>query len=146
MSEVYLTAKYDAAPAAVFEFFLDHEKFGSIWAGETQRIKDADAENPNDVGSVRSIKVGLSTIQEQQVTAKRPTADEAGVIEYKVIKGAAITDHFGHIEFHPSANGGTEIKYTIRLAMAVPGLAWLVLRNIKQQWLSGSRRIAAEIA
>jgi hypothetical protein len=144
MPEVYLTAQYDAAPLEVFEFFLDHEKFGSIWAGETRRIKDADGDNPNDVGSVRSVKVGLSTIQEQQVTATRPTADAAGLIEYKVIKGAAITDHFGHIEFHPRGDGGTEIRYTIRLQMAVPGLAWLVLRNIKQQWMLGSAKLAVQ--
>ena len=146
MSQAYLTAEYSASPDVVFDFFLDHEKFGSLWAGETRRIKDADAENPNDVGSVRSVKVGLSTIQEEQTLAQRPTAEKPGVIEYKVIKGSAITDHLGHVEFHPKADGGTEIRYTIRLKMVVPGLGWVVLRNIKQQWLEGSKRIAAQLS
>lgn len=146
MSEVYLTAEYSADPARVFEFFLDHDKFGSIWPGETTRIKDADAENPNDVGSVRSIKVGLSTIQEQQIKAVRPTAEACGLIEYTVIKGGAITEHLGHIEFHPAAAGGTQIRYTIRLRMAIPGLACLVLRSIKGQWQKGSLAIAPQLS
>lgn len=145
MADVNLSATYAAAPEQVFEFFLDHEKFGSIWSGQTQRIKDAEGDNPNGIGSVRSIKVGLSTIHEQQITAQRPQAGLVGVIEYKVIKGGAITDHFGHIEFHAGKNGGTEIKYNIRLQMAVPGLAWLVLRNIKQQWVVGSKKIAPQL-
>ena len=146
MSEVYLTAEYSAAPEQVFEFFLDHNKFGSIWSGVTTRIKDADADNPNDVGSVRSIKVGFSTIQEQQMKAERPTDTSSGLIEYKVIKGGAITDHLGHIEFHPTAAGGTQIRYTIRLSMAVPGLACLVLRGIKKQWITGSAAIASQLS
>lgn len=146
MSEVYLTAHYAAAPEVVFEFFLDHNKFAKIWPGETKRIVDAEADNPNDVGSVRSIKVGLSTIQEQQITTNRPTGDQPGLIEYKVIKGGAITDHKGHIEFHPAANGGTDIKYTIMLKMAIPGLAFIVLRSIKGQWATGSKAIAADLS
>lgn len=146
MSEVYLTGHYAAAPEKVFEFFLDHNKFARIWPGETKRIKDAEGENPNAVGSVRSIKVGMSTIHEQQITAERPTGDKPGLIEYKVIRGGAITDHKGHIEFHPAADGGTDIKYTIMLKMAIPGLAWLVLRSIKSQWVTGSQAIAADLS
>lgn len=146
MSEVYLTGHYAASPEAVFEFFLDHNKFAKIWPGQTQRIKDAEGDNPNDVGSVRSIKVGLSTIHEQQITANRPSGDQPGLIEYKVIKGGAITDHKGHIEFHPAADGGTDIKYTIMLKMAIPGLACIVLRSIKGQWATGSKAIAAELS
>lgn len=146
MSEVYLTGHYAAAPEKVFDFFLDHNQFARIWPGETKRIKDAPGDNPNDVGSVRSIKVGISTIEEEQITAERPVDGKPGLIEYKVIRGGAITDHKGHIEFHPAADGGTDIKYTIMLKMAVPGLAWLVLRNIKGQWLTGSKAIAADLS
>lgn len=146
MAIIHLTAEYSAAPLSVFEFFLDHDKFGSIWAGQTTRIKDANAENPNDVGSVRSIKVGFSTIQEQQMVAERPADERPGLIEYKVIKGGAITDHLGHIEFHPTATGGTRIQYSIMLKMAVPGLAHVILRGIKKQWVEGSAAIAPQLS
>lgn len=146
MATVHLSAHYAADPQKVFEFFLDHEQFGRIWPGEIKRIKDAESGNPNGVGSVRSINVGLSTILERQMLAQPPVENEPAVIEYKVIKGGAITYHLGHIEFHPAADGGTDIRYQIDMRMAIPGLAWVVLRSIKQQWLQGSQAIAADLS
>jgi uncharacterized protein YndB with AHSA1/START domain len=91
----------------VFAYFADHERFGRIWPGRTQRIVAAAGVDPNGLGSVRKVSVPFGSIEET-ITAFEPPR----LIEYRVTRGDRVRNHLGRLEFE-SVPGGTTLHYSI---------------------------------
>lgn len=130
-----------ASPEKVFDFFGDHESFGRIWPGKTQRIKDSNhSTDPNDVGSIRQIKLGPTRFEETQISYTRPS-----LIEYTVTKGSPIKNHHGRICLSAADDGGTDIYYTIAFDPKIPCTGKLIANNLSNNWRKGIQPIIAEL-
>lgn len=101
--------QFFAAPrSAVFSFMADHESFGRLWPGRTRRLRAApDPAQPDGVGSVREIRIGLLHFEET-ITVFEPDSR----IEYRVTRGGNLRSHQGVIQFE-SVPGGTRMDYSI---------------------------------
>ena len=138
---VIFNQHFDAPIDKVFEFMLDHENFGRIWPGEIRRIKDASqGENPNGLGSIRSIKTGPMTFEETICTC-----DTNQTIEYFVSRGGPIKNHLGRMEFRES-NAGTDLHYVIRFDGRIPGTGRIIAGILRSDWSKGIVPIAKELS
>lgn len=135
---------------AVFDFFADHERFGTLFAPPfaakpgalIKRTRTAPAgDDPNGVGSVRSAKIGPFTLLEEVIVTYEP----GRCIEYTATKGP-IRNHLGRIEFSDSADGGTRIDYRIWFDAALPGLGKLLALQLGKALSSGWKRTERQLA
>lgn len=135
-----------AAPrAAVFAFFADHERFGTIFAPSfaskpgqiLRRTRAAEGDDPNGLGSVRAARLGPFTLLEEVIVSYRPQE----LIEYTATKGP-IRDHLGRIEFSDNADGGTHIEYRIWLEGRLPGVGRFIAAQLNAAWKRGWKRAA----
>ena len=134
--------QYFAAPRAkVFAWFGDHEKLARVWGGRFRRIRDAtEGKNPNGLGSVREVRLGIAKFEETIVKFQAPT-----VIEYAVTRGSPIKNHLGRLVF-ADADSGTKLDYTISFDPKLPFTGWLIARILSGQWRNGVQRAVKDIA
>jgi hypothetical protein len=119
---VRVVHNFVSAPEVVFDKLVRHEsyelfglKVTQIQEGETGRY---------DVGSSRGLKVGpLPEFWEATMTAERPA-----LIEYAIVKGSPLQQHWGRQELTPTSVGGTRLSYTIRFNMDIPGAAAIMAK------------------
>lgn len=138
---VHLSAQIAASPEKVYDFFCDHESFGRIWPGQITRIKDSSKPGrPNDVGSVRQIRVGPMAFEETHTVCDRPRQ-----IQYRVTRGSPIKNHLGTINFIEEG-GDTRIDYTIEFDPKIPGTGCLIARSLKRDWARGIGPVAEELS
>lgn len=127
---------FDAPPAKVFPVFADHAKLGRILGIACKRIKDSsDPKNPNGLGSVRRLTMGLSAFEET-ITAFEPNQ----LIEYRVTRGSPIKNHLGHMEFE-LLNGGTRFDYTIDFDVKIPFTGGLISFILKSGLAKGMKKV-----
>ena len=139
MSQLSVTfsERFDAAPAAVFPYFAEHETFGAMAGGPVmaklkfiRRIKDSrDAKRPDGEGSVRRIGYGPIAFEETVLTST-----PGKLIEYAISKGSPLKNHLGRIEFHPEGKG-TRVEYVITFEPKVPGTGG-VLKGVLKGMIS----------
>lgn len=129
MSEHRITLQADiAAPVEeVFAAFADHETFGKLWPGRTQRIREG-ATHPNGEGSVRHVRSGLVELEET-TTVYQPSEQ----LEYRITRGTPLRDHYGRLHFHGS-DSGTRVDYEIYFRCPIPLLGRLIARQLKQSF------------
>lgn len=108
MKTIQMTQTFNAPQQEIFNYLGNHENLGDILNASIKRIKDADGSNPNGLGSVRSIKIGIEILQETVVTF-----DEPNLIEYKITSNAPVKYHLGRLEFSTPSPGKTFLNYTI---------------------------------
>lgn len=135
---------------AVFAFFADHERFGTLFAPSfaakpgalIKRTGTATVgQDPNGVGSVRSAKLGPFTLLEEVIVTFEP-----GVcIEYTATRGP-IRNHLGRIEFSDNADGGTHIDYRIWFDTVLPGLGKLLALQLGNALNGGWKRTERQFA
>ena len=56
--EVIAEQAFAAPRDQVFEHLTNHNKVGKVVGAKMRRIKDAEGDNPNGLGSVRKVTVG----------------------------------------------------------------------------------------
>ena len=110
MQTVHITQEFNAPQQVIFDYLSDHNNFGSLLNANITRIKDAAGENPNGIGSVRSIKLGIEILQETIVTFDSPN-----LIEYKITNNVPVKYHLGTLEFTALSNDKTLLNYTIQM-------------------------------
>lgn len=134
---VSFSERFDAAPAAVFPYFAEHETFGAMAGGPVmaklkfiRRVKDSsDPKRPDGEGSVRRIGYGPIAFEE---TVR--TSQPGKLIEYYISKGSPLKNHFGRIEFHAEGKG-TRVDYVITFEPKVPGTGG-VLKGVLKGMIS----------
>ena len=110
MQTVHITQEFNAPQQVIFDYLSDHNNFGSLLNANITRIKDAAGENPNGLGSVRSIKLGIEILQETIVTFDSPN-----LIEYKITNNVPVKYHLGTLEFTALSKDKTLLNYTIQM-------------------------------
>lgn len=139
MQTVHITQEFNAPQQEIFDYLSDHNNFGSILNANITRIKDADGKNPNGLGSVRSIKLGLELLQETIVTFDSPN-----LIEYKITNNVPVKYHLGTLEFSSPSENKTLLNYTIQMESKFGFLDPLILFGIKTTIVNGLKKLAAK--
>lgn len=134
--------QFFAAPREqVFSWFSRHENFGKLFPGRTRRIKDSeDPADPNGLGSVREVRIGLVRLEETITRFERP-----GCIEYRVTRGWPVRNHLGRLSFE-SVAGGTQLEYTISFESRIPFAGNLVAGSLCASWRRGVSRAVEAIS
>ena len=129
---VHVTHTFTSDPATVFEALSEHENLGPIFGAKITRLRDG-ATSRNGVGSARELKVGPAPAFVETVTAAEPNS----LIEYKITKGSPLRNHHGIQKLTPTADGGTQLDYTIAFDSKIPGLAGVVAKTITKTLNAG---------
>jgi uncharacterized protein YndB with AHSA1/START domain len=119
---VHVVHKFASDPATVFEALSEHENLGIIFApAKVTRLCDGTTDR-NGAGSARELKIGPTPKFVETVTNVVPNE----LIEYAITGGISpLKGHWGKQVFTATADGGTELDYTIgfNTVVPVPGLA-----------------------
>lgn len=138
MQTIRMTQVFNAPQEEIFNYLCDHNNMGKVLNANIVRITDAEGENPNGVGSVRSIRLGVELVQET-VTA----FDEPNLIEYQITSNAPIQYHLGRMKFSTPEAGKTQLDYTIDMETKVPLADGILLFVLKTIITAGLKNLAA---
>ena len=94
MQHISITQSFNAPKKEIFDYLSDHNNLSSILGAQIKRIKNADGDNPNGLGSVRSIGMGIELLQETVTKFEAPD-----LIEYQISNKVPINYHLGRLEF-----------------------------------------------
>ena len=139
MNTIQMSQSFNAPRQEIFNYLSDHENLGSILSANIKRIKNSDGNNPNGVGSVRSIRMGIEILQETVVTF-----DEPNLIEYKITSNVPINYHLGRLAFSSPEPGKTMLNYTITMESKLSfadGILGFILKTVIS---SGLKKLAAK--
>lgn len=134
---VHVTHTYTSDPATIFEKLSEHENLGPMFGAKITRVRDGDTSR-NGPGSTRSLKIGVMPAFHETTTKAEPNR----LIEYKISKGGPLRNHWGVQKLTPTADGGTELDYTIGFDMAIPGMAALVGKAVSSSLKKGLAKLA----
>ena len=113
----------------LFAELTDHERLRTVFGVPVRRIRDGEGE-PNGVGSVRRMGVGLLRLEET-VTAIEPQRS----IDYRITRGGGpVRNHRGRLEF-ASVGAGSRVTWTINydsLPIVGAALQTVLARVIKR--------------
>jgi hypothetical protein len=134
---VHVVQKFTSDPKTVFEALGEHENLGPVFGAKITRLTDGDTSR-NGVGSSRELKIGPTPPLVETVVVSEPNTR----IEYKITKGGfPLKDHYGIQKLTPTADGGTELDYTIAFNSAIPGLAGVVAKQLTAALTKGLPRL-----
>ena len=123
---VHVVQTYKSDPKTVFEALGEHENLGPVFGAKITRLTDGNTTR-NGVGSSRELKIGPTPPLVETTVVSEPNS----LIEYKITKGGfPLKDHYGIQKLTPTADGGTELDYTIAFNSAIPGLAGVVAKQL----------------
>jgi hypothetical protein len=134
---VHVTHTFTSDPATVFEELSEHENLGPVLGAKIARVKDGGTSR-NGVGSTRSVKVGPLPAFHETTTVSEPHT----LIEYKISKGSPLKGHWGRQILTQTADGGTQLDYTIGFDVPVPGVAALVGKVLQANISKGIGKLA----
>jgi len=124
---VSISQVFDLSVDDVFDFFGDHDKFGTLLPIPVTRIIDSTDANPNGVGSVRKIGVGPFGVEETIVTWEQPSQ-----IQYTISKGAGpIKNYLATISFSALGANQCQLNYDIEFDFAIPLVGGLIGKGMK---------------
>ena len=134
---VHVVQTYTSDPQTVFEALGEHENLGPVFGAKITRLTDGDTSR-NGVGSSRELKIGPTPALVETVVVSEPNTR----IEYTITKGGfPLKDHYGIQKLTPTADGGTELDYTIAFNSAIPGLAGVVAKQLTAALTKGLPRL-----
>jgi len=134
---VHVTHTFTSDPATVFDKLAEHENLAPVFGARITRICDGDTSR-NGAGSTRSLKIGPLPAFHETTTKAEPHS----LIEYKISKGGPLRGHWGVQKLTPTADGGTQLDYTIGFDMPIPGLAPLVGKILTANIKKGLGKLA----
>lgn len=138
--EVIAEQTFAAPRSAVFAHLTDHNKVGKVMGAKMQRIKDADGDNPNGLGSVRKVTVGPASFEET-VTRFEPDS----VMEYTVSRGGPIRNHLGRMQFSDTADG-CKLHYRIVFDGRIPFTGGVIAKGLQDGIRKGLAKLARDMA
>lgn len=129
MQYIDIIQKFNAPQQEIFDFLSNHNNLKSIFMIDVKRIKDAEGDNKNGLGSVRSLGIGVGLIEETVTVFEEPN-----LIEYKISNNIPVKYHLGRMEFS-TENNQTVLHYTIdlesKIAFADPILKFVLETSIR---------------
>lgn len=131
---------FPAPRSQVFAKLTDHNAVGPIMGAKMQRIVDAPGDNPNGLGSVRSVTVGPASFEET-VTAFEPDT----LMEYRITRGGPIKNHLGRMAFSDT-DTGCRLHYTIEFDGRIPMTGGLIAKSLQTGISKGLARYASSLA
>ena len=137
MKTIQMMQEFNAPQQEIFDNLSDHNNFGVLLNANITRIKDAEGKNPNGLGSVRSIKMGVELLQETIITFDSPN-----LIEYKITNDVPVKFHLGTLEFSSPEKNKTLLKYTIQMESKFGFMDPLILFLIKSSIKNGLKKLA----
>ncbi|WP_166268934.1 SRPBCC family protein [Marinobacter caseinilyticus] len=120
----------------VFALFADHKRFGELLGAPVKRIKDSDQADPNGIGSVRKIGIGPIGLEETVIGF-----DPDSLIEYTITSLSPLRNHMGRIRFADTADGQTQVRYTITFEDIIPFTGKLIHAALENGIRKGIRRV-----
>jgi len=131
MIKVEATGNVALSATALQEIFLDHPNLNRFFNAKFRLLKKSDSDNPNGVGAVRLVDVGVSKFKEEVIFVSDTE------VHYKVIGDRTpVKDHLGQITWSPSDDGSCFLTYTISCTSATPVpdfiLKWALQRELEQ--------------
>jgi uncharacterized protein YndB with AHSA1/START domain len=137
---VHVEHHFAKPPERVFAYLAEHENLAEVFGAKVTRLSDGEGGERNGVGSMRRLQIGPLPPFEETVTEF--VAPER--IVYRITKGSPLRGHVGVMTFAPTADGGTQFVYDIRIDSPLPGLAPLVraslTRSIRRSLASVERQ------
>lgn len=139
MESIFIQQTFEAPCEEVFAQVCDHANFGRLTGADIRRIRDAEGDDPNGVGSVRQIRSFPVPAFEETVLVYEPGKR----MEYTVSRGSPIHKHRGTLLFLP-AGEGCRLDYTIVFEprLGVPGLGKVLKLAIRRPIEAGLRKLA----
>lgn len=132
--------QFFAAPREqVFAWFADHRNFGQLFPGRMRPLRPGPDGNPDGLGSVREIRIGLLRLEET-ITRFEPPA----CIEYRVTRGWSVRNHLGRLRFE-SVPGGTQLEYSLEFDSRLPVSGNLLAGLLSKSWRGGVQRAMESI-
>ncbi len=128
-NQIVVETKFNAPVAQVFDLLSQHATYNIAFAPiQVDRVVDApDAQRPDGLGSIRRMGFGSFKPLQEQITSFK----ENQLIEYKLINNPLIKHHIGRIAFSKISDTQTLVTYTIELQSKIPGLAAVILAQLK---------------
>jgi hypothetical protein len=124
--------------AEMFAALADHNNLRRVFGVPVSRIRDAEGDDVNGVGSVRRIGGPGPLGIEETVTALQANRS----ISYRISRGGGpVRNHSGKIAF-AEVGGGSRVTWTIRFDSPLPLLGPVVARVLDTAIRIGLRRIA----
>ena len=139
MRTIQMTQTFNAPQREIFDVLSNHHNMGNVLNANIERIRDADGLDPNGLGSVRSIKIGIEILQETVTVFEAPN-----LIEYTITSNAPVNYHLGKMEFSTPEKGKTLLTHTIEMETKFPFADSTLLFVLKTIISSGLKRLAAK--
>ncbi|MEQ3680822.1 SRPBCC family protein [Alcanivorax sp.] len=128
MQRIEISKTFPFSVDKLFNFLSVHENLELIFApAKIKRIKDGQ-DSPNGVGSTRKMQILIAPPFEETVTKVVPNE----CIEYSITKGSPLKHHRGVMRFSETANGGSQLDYTIEFESKVPLLGPIIKVGLAQ--------------
>lgn len=135
--------RFAAPPDRVFAAITDHEAMGTWLDGATVTLEKIGQADRNGVGAVRRIHARGLTIFEEVIHFEAPRE-----MQYKVLRGAPLTEHLGTIRVIPDGTG-SRVDYTIRFGCPLWAggelTATIIARVLGGELRAGMARLAQKI-
>lgn len=138
MKTVTMSQEFNAPVEEIFNYLSNHENFGALLKANIKRIKDSPSDNPNGLGSVRSIGIASFTLLEETITTFEPYT----LIEYQITNNVPVNYHKGKLEFTMLGKDKCSLFYTIDMETKFPFADALILGAIKSSIVSGLSKLA----
>ncbi|MFC3093824.1 SRPBCC family protein [Alteromonas sediminis] len=142
MIEVYTKGEVHLPPRQLQKIFLDHINLDRFFNAKFSLVRKSDSENPNGLGAIRLVDVGIAKFKEEIVFV---TDTE---LHYKVIGDRVpVKHHMGKIKWTPCDTGRCLFEYSITCTSNSPVpnfiLKWALQRELDQM-LTKLQQFAAE--
>lgn len=106
---------FPAPIADVFDAYTDHAAMAEIPGVRSARVVRPGDRDPNGLGAIREIDLGLVWLREEIVGFDRPNR-----MEYHILKSRPPADHhFGRVDFAEAAEG-TVVTWTTVFSLPLP--------------------------
>ena len=142
MAKITVQQKFKQSPKQIFAVFSKHKIYNSaFWPLQVERIVDApNSQNPDDVGSIRSMGFGPIKPLQEEITVLEPNQ----LIEYQIVNNPLVKHHIGRLKF-ASNEQGTLLTYEVELETKLPLIALPILAGLKLGLKQGLAKIARQL-
>ena len=130
----------DAPRQRIWAILSDHEGMPDWFPAREVVRRRPGAPEPNGVGAVRVVRT-LGLAVEERVTAFKPEER----LEYVLTEGAPCSEYRGEVVL-ARGNGGTRVRWSVRLRPLVPGTGWILRRIVARLLSRGLEGLARRAA
>ena len=136
---ILVTESFNVPAERLFAALDDNETMGR-WMGVP--VKVVHSVPDKGVGTVRRLKIGLKSIDEEIVEREPPRR-----IAYKIVRGLApLSHHFGEITVTSRGPSASQAEWRIELESNVPLLGALVRAGLGQGIARALRKLRRQLA